>query len=349
MVSIKIGDALKLAADKVNADTDLRVVVPGTESVKADVKQYVRTKSNLLNLLLGEDELGSPTGRVMEIFGDNSHGKSTILQILMNAFQAANGVSTLLDSESSWNRDRAVQMGHNPERHLSVDVDTVEMGFKVIRSILLQFIDMFGGSIPLIIGWDTIAASPTDGELKLDEYAAGMMYKPRLIRQQLRVIGPLLDKARAQLVFVNQTIEGPNQKSSVKTTPGGGGIKFWSSHRLQVTRVATYNDMINKERSVGIISKVKAVKNKLNPPFKEIELPLDFAAGIDPVLESFNYLLDKTSVVNLSGSRIKIVGFTDTDLSFYKKEIYQVVQDNPGLLDWMQSQVQSHWLSGDTF
>ena len=342
---------LKQVAKSVNTKHKLEVAVPGTEEVRGDVKNWVPTASVLLNLLLGEEHLGMATGRITELFGDYSHGKSTVAQIMMNGVQAAGGVSVMLDAESTWNRERAVDMGHNAHRHLAVEVDTAEMGFEVIDSTVEQFQKTLGGRVPIIFVWDTIAASPTAGEKKGDEYEGGMMWKPRLIRRELKRLNTTLDSIQGHLLFVNQTIEGPKpNRTGVKTTPGGGGIKFWSSQRLQIKKVGQYSEYgDSKDKLAGITSEVKTVKNKLKPPFKSIDLPIHFKNGLDPIREVTNYHLDNTSLYNISGAYKKIVGFTEKDISFYEKDIRGVFEEHEGLLEWMKEQVISHWLTGDTF
>lgn len=341
---------IEKVAKQVNKKHDIEAAIPGKSEVSADVAVWVPTASVLLNLLLGNDKYGIAAGRIFEIFGDNSHGKSTLAQIIMNAFQALGGVSVLLDSESSWNRVRAIAMGHNPQRHLAVDIETCEMGFDVTSSIVEEFKLTLKGKVPVVIVWDTIAASPTDDEKKGDEYASGMGFKPRLIRRELRRLTPELKKIQASMVFVNQTIESmkPN-RSGVKTTPGGGGIKFWASQRLQVTKVSQYARLENKKERAGIISEVKVVKSKLNPPFQSVDIPINFETGVDPIREVVNYLHDHTSVYNTSGAYRRIVGYGEEDITCYEKDIPSKFKEHPGLFDWMVEQVKSHWLTGETF
>ena len=347
--SDQVYSVLENVAKTVNKAFDLEVAVPGEKEVKSDVTIWVPTKSVLLNLLMGEANYGIAAGRVFELFGDFSEGKSTLAQVMMNGFQAAGGISVLLDSESSWNRDRAVKMGHDPKRHLAVDIETCEMGFKVITETVAQFKRTLGGRIPVLFVWDTIAASPTESEKAGDEFDSGMMFKPRLIRSELRKLTPELKKIQASIVFVNQTIEGPKpNRTGIKTTPGGGGIKFWASQRLQVEKVGNFSDRQNKEVQQGIISSVKVVKNKLAPPFKSADITLDFNLGLDPIREVTNYLLDKTSVYNVAGAYKRIVGFGDNDITFYEKDIESIFDKNPGLYDWCVENVRSHWLSGET-
>lgn len=337
-------------ARNVNKKHDIEAAIPGKQEVSADVKVWVELQSIILNLLMGDEDYGCAAGRVFELFGDFSHGKSTIAQIIMNAFQAVGGVSVLLDSESSWDRRRAIAMGHNENRHLAVDIETCDMGFEVISSTVEEFKATLGGQVPVVFVWDTIAASPTADEKAGSEYDSGMMFKPRLIRRELRRLVPELKKINASVVFVNQTIEGPKpNRSGVKTTPGGGGIKFWSSQRIQVTKVAQYSAFGEKKKPEGIISEIKMVKNKLHPPFRTADVPINFKTGVDLYREVTNYLLDNTSCYNIAGAYRSIVGFQDKDIKCYEKDVPGKFEEYPGLLEWMSEQVKSHWLSGETF
>lgn len=340
---------LESVAKAVNKRHDLEVAVPGRLGVKADVSRWIETASPLLNCLLGEANYGCPVGRIIELFGDYSHGKSTIAQIIMNAFQKSGGISVLLDSESGWNRERALSMGHDADRHLAVEVDTCEMGFGVIYSTIQEFKVKLGGEVPVVFVWDTIAASPTDGEKKGAEYDSGMMWKPRLIRRELKRLASELKSINATLIFVNQTIEGPKpNRTGIKTTPGGGGIKFWSSQRLQVYKVGMFGEFVDKKKHAGIITEVKMVKNKLAAPFKKVDIPLDFSCGANPLREVTNYHLDNTAIYNIAGARRSIVGFKDEILSAYEKDIPALFDKHEGLLDWMIEQLRMHWVTGET-
>lgn len=347
MATVSVYDVLTDIAKDVNREFNLEVAVPGKSSIRSVVKGWIPTDSTVMNLLFGRPEtgdLGVALGRIIEIFGDFSHGKSTILQIIMNAFQAAGGLTNLLDSESGWDEHRAVKMGHNPERHLSIEVDTVEDGFNVINKLNEKYISTFGANrdynvVPILYGWDTIAASPTAGEKKGDEYESGMMFKARKIRQELRRLAIELPKNNATLVFINQTIEGPKKK----TTPGGGGIKFWSSQRFEIRRVGSLHNFEDKKKTAGIISNLKNVKNKLSPPFRNADIPLMFDKGFSPERELLNYHLDNTSIVNVAGARKKILGFGDEDLSFFDKDTQEIFDTNPGLIEYLREEMIKHW------
>lgn len=332
-----------------NSKVGRGVAKSGKDIVGADVKYWVPTESILLNLLLGEDDFGCPSGKIMEIFGDSSEGKSTILQILMNAFQAAGGISVLVDSESAWNRKRAIAMGHNEALHTYVDAEYLELAFETINTLIDRFTVRFGDAIPILIGYDTIAAHATESEKGGDQYAEGMMSKPKKIRAFLRQCCLELPKIKGQLVLLNQTIESPkDDKSGIKKTSGGGGPRFWSSHRLEVRRVGVYK-WAKDARLEGILSNVKTIKNRMHPPHRSVTLPINFLKGCDPIREVYTYLHDHTNLVNTSGAYKRIVGFQEKDISCYEKDFPAKVREHEGLLEWMQEQVRSHWLTGATF
>lgn len=348
MAKADVYDVLSSIAEDINNDFKLEVATPGRDEVQGEVKMWLPTSSLMLNMIFGRRDstgvhLGLPVGRICEIFGDFSHGKSTILQHIMNAYQAAGGLSNLLDYESSWDRERSIKMGHDVDRNLHIEVDTVERGFDVLYSLNDKYYDTFSGRIPIMYGWDTMAAAPTEGEKEGDEFSKGMGYKARLIRQQLRRLTGELGKNNASLYVLNQVIDQFNRPG--KTTPGGSGLKFWSSNRLEVRRVASFNDPETKEQ-LGIISKIKMKKNKIWKPNLELDVPIMFETGIDPVWEVVNYHLDNTSHVNVSGARTK---FPDFDISVYRKEVPDVFKENPEYLTYLQERAVEHFFKVDEF
>lgn len=351
-MSSSLHASLAAMTKQLNTDFKLEIATVGTQPVVSDVKKWIPSPSVMLNLLMGETNYGAPSGRFIEILGDSSHGKSTVDELLRIGWHAAGGVSFLLDAESTWDRDRAIRMGHRPEQHVSIAIDTCEMGFDVIHHILARCEMDYRGSVPILISWDTISASPTMGEKKGDEFESGMMYKARLIRQRLRQLVGELAKNTATVVFLNQTIEGkPDAKDKfkpyidkmVKTTPGGGGVKFYASQRLQVDRINTFEDKTTKEIR-GILSKVTMVKNKLGAPFKSVTLPLSFDVGIDKKREIFNYLSD-AGVIEVSGAWYKIPEFNDGEAgSFYEKDFNDVLDRIPALYPWLVERAKEMYL-----
>lgn len=337
---------LSILARELNAEFKAEVAVPGEEMVHSD-KATIRipTSSFMLNLILGG---GIPQGRVVEICGDPSEGKSTLVEHMMIGFQKFPGISVLLDAETGWQRERALRIGHNPSRHLHLQADTVELGFSVIDSTIKR-IRMPGSKFPpdMPVGffWDTIAASQTEGEKTGDQYAEGMMDKARKIRRNLRTLSMMLPQTNCALVFVNQMIDQPAKGGhghAKKTTPGGGAIKFWSAKRLQVR---SFEKMHYPEENTGILTTIKTIKDKLNPPFREVQVPIRYYDGVDNLYEVINFLIDNSNVVNMSAGRVTVLGYPDPDseAKFWHKKAYEYSAKNPDILEYLQICAQEVW------
>jgi recombination protein RecA len=359
---------LQDVADEVNKDFKGRFVLTGNETTHSEVRRWIPTRSELLNLAMGG---GVPTGKVLEVYGEPSDGKSTITEEFMCAFQRADGVSILLDAESAWHRERAMAIGHDPDRNIHLDAETVEDGFELIFSTVFKIRDRAERlrtqirtdkklkkedkarlrrqaeeieAMPVIIVWDTISASPTRAELAGDMFADGIASKPRMVRRALTTLSRFLPNYNTTLVFVNQTYEdlkkGKGQFTSGAKTHGGKSIKFWSAIRLKVWNSGKY---VLGEEQVGINSVIKTVKNKLVPPQKQVTVPILFDTGFDPLMESILYLhKHRSDVVYVNGSWYCIEGFGDP-LKFYLKNVHDIADANPGLSDYLQDTVRETW------
>ena len=331
-------------ARSTNAEFKYDVALSGEVDPLSTVKLFAPSRSVLLNLLLGEENFGVPVGKVTEIFGDFSHGKSTIAQLMMNAVQESNGISCLLDSESGWHKDHAIAIGHDPTRHMALEIDTVEEAFKSIKVTGKKFLDLCSGNVPIIYVWDTLAASPTEDEK--GEKKERMANKAAIIRAGLRVQVRYLPKVPASLVLVNQTIDKLGGQVKGKTTPGGGGPKFYSSQRLKVYKVGKpILDPVTK-RDIGFRACVKAVKNKLSSPNKEVDIPILYDSGVSQFMEVMNYLLDFTTVVNLSGAYKRVENFPEEGkyISFYDKDALATAEAYPALYPYLVEETKKHWL-----
>jgi len=335
---------LKVISDELNRQFKAQIVIPGESPTLSD-KSTVRvpTTSFMLNLLLGG---GTPLGRVLEVSGDPSEGKSTIIEHMMIGFQRYPGVSVLLDAESGWCRQRALRIGHNPSRHMHLQADTVELGFSAINA-LIKKMRMPGGkfplSVPIGIFWDTISASQTEGEKTGDYYADGMMDKPRKIRRALRTLSLVLPETNCTLVFVNQTIQGPSRTGASKSqTPGGGAIKFWSSKRLKVW---SFEKMQYPENNTGILTHVKTIKDKLEPPGREIVIPIRYSDGVDNLYEVLNFLMDNSKYVNMSSGWVSVPDFPEPECEarFRIKKAHDYYNEHPDLLEYLQLCASEVW------
>jgi recombination protein RecA len=340
------------ACTSVNKDLKLPIALPGKAYCASDVRCFVPTSSFLLNKLLSG---GVPVGRVMEVFGDPSKGKSTLVEHMMIGFQRYPGISVLLDAETGWYRPRAEAMGHNSSRHIHLQADTVELGFKSIFR-LIERLRQPGSKIPrnmpVGIFWDTISASQTEGEKSGDIYKDGMNDKPRKIRLSLRKIAPILAQNMCAMVFVSQTYQempkpGQRAPAGKVSASGGEGIKFWSAKRIKVWHEGKLDVPVE---NAGINVVAQTVKDKLQAPFLKAHLPVMHKTGIDPGYELLNYLIDNSTYANMSGARVHIPDFPNAgeDLSFYPKELHKKLEQHPDLLSHMEMYAELAWAESST-
>jgi recombination protein RecA len=335
---------LEEAALAINKDLDYEVAIIGRKLNLSDAGEVrIPSTSFVLNLLLGG---GVPLGRIMEVYGDESVGKSTLSQHMMVGFQQSGGISVLLDAETGWHRGRAMAMGHDPDRHLHLQADTVELGAKALLKVIdrLTMPGKFPKGMPIGIFWDTISSSQTEGEKEGDMYKDGIADKARKIRQMLRVVSPKLPPANAALIFISQTItdikgsQGPRKKAA----SGGNALRFWSSIRLKVWRGKTINYPTDHS---GMLITASSKKNKMAPPSYEVELPLMYDIGVHPGYELILYLLDNSTYVNMDGGRVHVPDFPEPGevVSFYMKQLPKIMDQYPDLIDHLSACAESSW------
>ena len=341
-------DGMAQLAESVNKKFKMEVVVSGDGKVLSDVNTYVPTSSLMLNRVLGG---GVPVGRIIEIFGDNSAGKSTLVEHMMIGFQRFPGISILIDSESAWDRSRAMRMGHNSDRHLSFQCDTVELAVSVTTATIEKIRDpesKFPPEMPVGIFWDTISASQTEGEKTGDIYKEGMADKTRKVRAALRKFSFLLPKTNCSLIFVSQTIADMRSRipGRKKSASAGDAIKFWSSKRFKVAYTGKFN---YPHKNAGIICAVQSIKDKLTTPFQRVDLPLMFDTGIHNGYELLMFILENTEHASISGGRVKLYDFPEEGekLTFYMKQLPDMMVKHPLLVDYMKMIVESTLLAAD--
>lgn len=333
------------AALAINKDLAYEVAIPGRKPNMSDSGEVrVPSTSFMLNLLTGG---GVPLGRILEIYGDESVGKSTLAQHMMIGFQQSDGISVLLDAETGWHRGRAMAMGHDPDRHLHLQADTVELGAKALIKTIqrLTMPGKFPKKMPIGIFWDTISSSQTEGEREGNMYKDGIADKARKIRQMLRVVSPMLPVANAALVFISQTIVNIKGQSGPRkmAASGGNALRFWASKRLKVWRGKTIHYPYDHS---GILVTVQNKKDKMNIPGYEIDLPLMFDSGIHPGYELLLYLINNSTYVNMGGGgRVHIPDFPEPGeaISFYQKKLPDMMDRYPLLIDYLAACAKSSW------
>lgn len=350
-----ISSVLKSIVGEVNKVFDEKTALSGDEECLSDVLVKVPTRSFLFNLLLGG---GVPLGRVIELYGDSSDGKSSLGQEIMTGFQMYPGISVLIDSEFTWDRARAKRMGHSEDKHILVETTSLEKGVEVVDSLITKIRTPGKGvpsTMPMVVVWDTISNSGTSAEVGVDEddgsseYKNGMCDKPRKLRALERKWSHKLPKLGCSLIFISQTYTGPQRGSFTpqKKTSGGAAIKFWASKRIKVWKTSSAT-IDYPYKGAGIIISASTVKDKLNPPFRQIELPLMFDNGVHPGYELVNYLLDhdkKKRYLYKDKSSIVLKAYPEPDkeFAFGLKEMDPILKEIPTMLDYLRLCTEIIW------
>jgi len=259
------------------------------EAQKANV-EVVSTGSLAVDLALGVN--GIPRGRITEIYGGESTGKTTLALSIIAESQKSGGVAAFIDAEHALDPDYAKKIGVNVDDMLISQPDSAEQGLQIVESLVRS------GEVDVIVV-DSVAALVPKSEVagEMGELQIGL--QARLMSQALRKLSGIVSKTKTVLIFLNQT----RMKIGIvfgnpETTPGGLALKFYSSVRIELRKMAQIKQ---GDQIIGSRVKVKIVKNKVAPPFKTAELDIYYNEGISNASEAIN-LGTKLGVIKKSGS-----------------------------------------------
>jgi recombination protein RecA len=247
--------------------------------------EAISTGSILIDRAIGVG--GLPKGRVIEIFGPEASGKTTLaLQAIAQA-QKKGGVCAFIDAEHAMDSDYATKIGVDIDNLIVSQPDYGEQALDIAEMLIRS------GAVDIIVV-DSVAALVPKAELEGDMGDSHMGLQARLMSQALRKLTPVVHKSKTVLIFINQLREniGAMAFAPKETTTGGKALKFYASVRIDVRRIASLK---KNEVQIGNRVKVKIVKNKVAPPFKEIEVDLIFGEGICRELD----LLDAAILFNV--------------------------------------------------
>jgi len=291
---------------------------------EADV---VSTGSLGLDIALGID--GLPRGRVIEIYGPESSGKTTLALHVVAEAQKAGGVCGFVDAEHALDPAYARKLGVNLDELLISQPDTGEQALEIADTLVRS------GAVEVLVV-DSVAALVPKAELEGDMGDSHMGLQARLMSQALRKLTGSISKTNCMVIFINQI----RQKIGImfgnpETTTGGNALKFYASVRLDIRRVSSLKD---RDQVVGNQTRVKVVKNKMAPPFKVVDFDIMYGEGISKAGELID-LGVKANVIEKAGSWYS---YGSTRIGQGREAARQYLKENPEVAETIARAIREH-------
>ena len=307
--------ALKLTIDKIDKDYGKGSVMMMNE--KGEMQQEViSTGSIALDSALGIG--GLPKGRIVEIYGPESSGKTTIAIHVIAEAQKKGGMCAIIDAEHAFDSSYAQKLGVNVDSLLISQPDYGEQALEIADRLILS------GALDVVV-IDSVAALVPKSELEGEMGDSKMGLHARLMSQALRKLTATIAKTNTICIFINQLREKIGVMfGNPETTTGGNALKFYASVRLDIRRTQQVKD---GDEAIGNHVKVKVVKNKVAPPFRAAEFDIIFGEGISKAGEIID-MGTELGIINKSGSWYS---YNDDKLGQGRESVKQLMLDNPDL------------------
>ena len=315
--------ALQLAMDKIDKDFGKGAIMRLGDDKVEDV-QVISTGSVTLNLALGVG--GYPRGRVIEIYGPESSGKTTLAIHAMAEVQKQGGIAAIIDAEHAFDRFYAEKLGVDTNNLLIAQPDSGEQALEIADKLISS------AAVDLIVV-DSVAALTPKAEIDGDMGDNKVGLQARLMSQALRKLTATINKTQTTCIFINQLREKIGVMfGSPETTTGGNALKFYASVRLDIRRVSQIKE---GDEIIGSQVRVKVVKNKVAPPFKKAEFDLMFNEGISRSGEIVDLGVAK-GIIQKSGSWFSYDG---QKLAQGRDAVKKLLQENPDLADEIEAKI----------
>ncbi|WP_243342499.1 recombinase RecA [Anaerococcus sp. AGMB09787] len=271
---------------------------------------------------------GLPRGRVVEIFGPESSGKTTLALHIVAEDQKLGHTAAFIDAEHALDAEYARNLGVDIDNLILSQPDTGEQGLDISESLVRS------GAVDLII-IDSVAALVPRAEIEGEMGDSHVGLQARLMSQALRRLTGVISKSNTTVVFINQLREKVGVMfGSPETTPGGRALKFYSSVRLDIRRIKT---ITQGEDSIGSRTRVKIVKNKVAPPFKVVEFDIMYGKGISKSGTLLDTAVDE-DIVEKAGSWFSYKG---EKLGQGRENVKQYLEDNPEIMAQVEEEVRA--------
>jgi len=318
--------ALQLTIDKLEKAYGKGAVMRLSDESTLDIPA-ISTGSIGLDLALGIG--GIPRGRVMEIYGPESSGKTTLALHCIAEAQKGGGLAAFIDAEHAFDKTYAEKLGIETENLLISQPDNGEQALEITEHLIRS------GAIDIIV-IDSVAALVPKAELEGEMGESKMGLQARLMSQALRKLTGTISKTGCSCIFINQLREKIGVMfGNPETTTGGNALKFYSSVRLDIRRIGQIKT--SSAEITGNRTRVKIVKNKVAPPFKVVEFDIIYGEGISKTGEIVDFGVE-LDIINKSGSWFSYKG---NKLGQGREAVKELLIDNPELVEELEAAIKS--------
>jgi recombination protein RecA len=315
--------ALQLTLDKLEKTYGKGTIMKLGDSV-VEPMDSISTGSLGLNIALGIG--GLPRGRVVEIYGPESSGKTTLAIHAIASVQRAGGIAAIIDAEHAFDRFYAQKLGVDTNSLLISQPDNGEQALEIADNLIRS------GAVDLVV-IDSVAALTPKAEIEGEMGDSRMGLQARLMSQALRKLTGTINKTGCCCIFINQLREKIGVMfGNPETTTGGNALKFYASVRLDIRRISQIKD---GDVVTGNRTRVKVIKNKLAPPFRMAEFDIVFGEGISKVGEIIDIGVDK-GIIKKSGSWFS---YDETKLGQGRDSVKSIFAENPDLAQEIEDKI----------
>lgn len=315
--------ALQLTVEKLEKSYGKGVVMRMSDS-KVEGVEASSTGSLSLDIALGIG--GFPKGRIIEIYGPESSGKTTLAIHAIAEAQKNGGMAAFIDAEHAFDKNYAEKLGVDTENLLIAQPDDGEQALEIADNLIRS------GAIDIIV-IDSVAALVPKAEIEGDMGDSKMGLQARLMSQALRKLTGTINKTNCVCIFINQLREKIGVMfGNPETTTGGNALKFYASVRLDIRRIGQLKD---GNDMVGNRTKVKVAKNKVAPPFRVVEFDIMYGEGISKVGEIVDLGVD-FEIIKKSGSWFS---YNETKIGQGRDAVKQMLHDNPEMADEIELKI----------
>lgn len=316
--------ALQLVLDKMDKTYGKGTVMRMGDTAVDEGVGVIPTGSLGLDIALGVG--GYPRGRIIEIYGPESSGKTTLTLHAIAEAQKAGGIAAFIDAEHAFDRFYAEKLGVDVENLIISQPDNGEQALEIADNLIRS------GAIDIIV-IDSVAALTPKAEIEGEMGDSKMGLQARLMSQALRKLTATISKTKCTCIFINQLREKIGVMfGNPETTTGGNALKFYASVRLDIRRVSQIK---TGDEATGNHVRVKVVKNKVAPPFRQAEFDIMFGEGISKVGEILDVGVEK-GIVQKSGSWYS---YNDNKLGQGRDAVKDLLRDNPELSEELENAI----------